>query len=93
MHTAQRAKSALSALAKGAVKVGAGMTMGLKGAEVAEDLLSSSSSNVVKDLRKALEGIVDNVVKRKEILFDDSLFLLTTWIDWSLRSRCRSSSY
>ena len=79
MHTAQRAKSALSALAKGAVKVGAGMTMGLKGAEVAEDLLSSSSSNVVKDLRKALEGIVDNVVKRQDnpvrrfIIFIDDL--------------------
>jgi energy-coupling factor transporter ATP-binding protein EcfA2 len=78
MHTAQRAKNALSALAKGAVKVGAGMTMGLKGAEVAEDLLSSSS-NVVKDLRKALEEIVNNVVGRKQnpvrrfIVFIDDL--------------------
>ena len=79
MHTAQRAKSALTALAKGAVKVGAGMTMGLKGAEVAEDLMSSSGGNVVKDLRNALDGIVKNVVTRKEndakrfVIFIDDL--------------------
>lgn len=79
IHTAQRAKNALAALAKGAVKVGAGMTMGLKGAEVAEDLMSSSNTNVVKDLRGVLQGIVSNVVDRKQnpvkrfVIFIDDL--------------------
>jgi hypothetical protein len=78
-HSAQRAKSALSALAKGAIKVGAGMTMGLKAADVADDLMSSSSGNVVKDLRNALDGIVTNVINRSEndarrfIIFIDDL--------------------
>ena len=78
-HTAQRAKSALTALAKGAVKAGAGLTLGMKGAEAVDDLMASSGSNVVKDLRNALHDIVDTVVNREKnpverfIIFIDDL--------------------
>lgn len=64
---AQMAKNALMSLAKGAVRVGAGMTMGLKGAEVAEELVGASSpNNTVKELRRSLQETVTTVIDRKE---------------------------
>jgi len=66
-NTANRAKAALGALAKSAVRVGATMTMGLKGGEVAEELLgNSSSANTVKQLRSSLVEIITTVIERKE---------------------------
>ena len=66
-NTANRAKAALGALAKGAVRVGASMTLGLKGGEVADELLGNTSAgNTVKQLRKSLVDIIDTVVGRKE---------------------------
>lgn len=77
---AQKAKSALAALARGAVKVGAGLAMGSKGAEVANDLLASpGAGNLVKQLRTSLDEIIKTVVKRENnqierfIIFVDDL--------------------
>lgn len=79
-NSAQKAKNALMSLAKGAVRVGAGMTMGLKGAEVAEELVGvASSNNTVKELRKSLQDIITTVIDRKEnpirrfVIFVDDL--------------------
>ncbi|MBE58391.1 MAG: hypothetical protein CMD66_03085 [Gammaproteobacteria bacterium] len=66
-NTANRAKAALGALAKSAVRVGATMTMGMKGGEVAEELLGNSTgANTVKQLRSSLVDIIKTVVERKE---------------------------
>lgn len=64
--SAERAKKALAALAQGALKVGAGMAFGTGGAKVADDLLSSSYTNRVKDLRQSLEAIIEAVVNREQ---------------------------
>lgn len=79
-NTANRAKAALGALAKGAVRVGASMTLGMKGGEVADELLGNSASgNTVKQLRKSLVDIIETVIGRKEndvsrfIVFVDDL--------------------
>lgn len=77
---AQKARAALGALAKGALRVGAGLALGVKGAEVAEEFVgSSSSSNSVKQLRSSLDDIIQTVVNRKEnpadrfVIFIDDL--------------------
>ena len=79
-NTAEKAKSALSILAKGAVRVGATMALGAEGRNVANDLMGGTSpSNTVKQLRQSLEDIVDTVVGRdqnsakKFVIFIDDL--------------------
>lgn len=77
--SAAKAKHALVNLAKGAAKVGAGMTMGLTGAKVVGDMVDGESSNSVKQLRRSLNDIVTTVVQRKEnpaerfVIFIDDL--------------------
>ena len=79
-NTAEKAKSALSILAKGAVRVGATIALGAEGRNVANDLMGGTSpSNTVKQLRQSLEDIVDTVVGRdqnsakKFVIFIDDL--------------------
>lgn len=79
-NAASRAKSALSNLAKGTLRVGATLSMGAAGAEIANDLVSSgSASNTVKQLRTSLENIITTVVERKQnrterfVIFVDDL--------------------
>lgn len=79
-NTAEKAKSALSILAKGAVRVGATMALGAEGRNVANDLMGGASpSNTVKQLRQSLEDIVRTVVGRdqnraeKFVIFIDDL--------------------
>ena len=79
-NTANRAKAALSAVALGAVRVGASMTMGLKGSQVADELLGNApAGNTVKQLRKSLLDIIETIVGRKEndvsrfVIFVDDL--------------------
>ena len=77
--SAAKAKNALVNLAKGAAKVGAGMTMGLTGAKVVGDMVDGESSNSVKQLRRSLNDIVTTVVQRREnsaerfVIFIDDL--------------------
>ena len=77
--SAAKAKSALLSLAKGAAKVGAGMTMGLTGANVVGEMMEGGSSNAVKQLRSSLNDIVHTVVNRDEnpvqkfVIFIDDL--------------------
>lgn len=76
---AQKAKAALGTLARGALKVSAGLTLGLKGAEVAEELVGGSGgSNSVKQLRNSLDEIIQTVVDGKNaterfVIFIDDL--------------------
>ena len=78
-QSAQKAKSALSALARGAVRVGAGLTMGVNGAQVAEEIMGNDQANSVKQLRTSLENIVKTVVDRDQnrvtrfVIFVDDL--------------------
>ncbi len=80
-QTAQRAKDLLSAVAKGAVRVGASLTMGGTGAQVADELTSGgpSSGNTVKQLRATLRETVDMIVEsdrqkvRKFVIIIDDL--------------------
>lgn len=75
---AQKAKSALGALARGAVRISASYALGAHAGQVADEAMSSSSSNCVKDLRRSLERIVggiwhseNNDTKRFVIFVDD----------------------
>lgn len=76
---AQKAKAALGTLARGALKVSAGLTMGLKGAEVAEELVGGAGgNNSVKQLRNTLDEIIRTVVDGKKetekfVIFIDDL--------------------
>ena len=79
-NTAEKAKSALSILAKGAVRMGATMALGSEGRNVANELMGGGAgSNTVKQLRKSLEEIVSTVVNRdqnraaKFVIFIDDL--------------------
>jgi hypothetical protein len=79
-NTTEKAKSALSILAKGAVRVGATMALGAEGRNVANDLMGGSTpSNTVKQLRQSLENIVKTVVDREQnsatkfVIFIDDL--------------------
>lgn len=54
-NTAEKAKSALSILAKGAVRMGATMALGAEGRNVASELMGGGArSNTVKQLRQSL---------------------------------------
>lgn len=77
---AQRAKKALSTLAKGALRITAGLALGDKASQVAEEIISgNSNSNVVKELRATLDDIIDSVVNKAEnpverfVIFIDDL--------------------
>lgn len=78
-QSAQKAKSALNALARGVVRVGAGLTMGVNGAQVAEEIMGNDQANSVKQLRTSLENIVKIVVDRDQnrvtrfVIFIDDL--------------------
>lgn len=79
--SAQKAKSALSTLARGAVRVGATAALGAKGGQVADEMFgeNSNNSNSVKVLRTTLETTIAAVVERpdqdykKFIIFIDDL--------------------
>lgn len=80
-NSAQKAKSALSSLAKGALRIGATAALGSKGGEVADEMLGQSTdeSNSVKILRSTLEDSIKAIVDRSEqdyrkfIIFIDDL--------------------
>ena len=78
-QTAQKAKSALGALAKGAFRIGATMALGSKGGDVADELVGGSDGNSIKSLRSALDKAVDDLVNREQnyverfIIFVDDL--------------------
>ena len=79
-NTTEKAKSALSLLAKGAVRVGASIALGSEGRNLATEMMESrSNSNTVKQLRSSLEEIVTTVVNRNQnkakkfVIFIDDL--------------------
>lgn len=79
-NTTEKAKSALTLLAKGAVRVGASIALGSEGRNLASELIESrSNSNTVKQLRSSLEEIVTTVVDRNQnkakkfVIFIDDL--------------------
>ena len=79
-NTTEKAKSALSLLAKGAIRVGASIALGSEGRNLATEMMESrSSSNTVKQLRSSLEEIVTTVVNRNQnkakkfVIFIDDL--------------------
>ena len=79
-NTTEKAKSALSLLAKGAVRVGASIALGSEGRNLATEMMDSrSNSNTVKQLRSSLEEIVTTVVNRNQnkakkfVIFIDDL--------------------
>lgn len=76
-EVAQKAKSALGALAKGALRMTTSYALGAHAGQVADEMMSSSS-NCVKDLRRSLEKIVggiwyseNNDTKRFVVFVDD----------------------
>jgi len=70
-NTSQKARSALSRLAKGAIRVGAITTLGSKGGQIADELLGEeSSSNSVRELRTTLQEIITSLIKSKDQRFD-----------------------
>ena len=79
-NTTEKAKSALSLLAKGAIRVGASIALGSEGRNLATEMMESrSNSNTVKQLRSSLEEIVTTVVNRNQnkakkfVIFIDDL--------------------
>lgn len=76
---AQRAKSALGALARGAIRMTASASLGAHAGQVADEMMSSTSSNSVKELRLSLERIVDGIWKsennetKRFVIFVDDL--------------------
>ena len=61
-NAAARAKGALSNLAKGALRVGATLSMGAAAGEIAKEMVTSGApSNTVKQLRNSLEEIITTV--------------------------------
>jgi len=79
-NSAQKAKSALSSIARGAVRIGATAALGSKGGLVADEMLGDDGSgNSVKVLRKTLDETIKTIVKRPEntvdrfIIFIDDL--------------------
>ena len=78
--TAEKAKAALSLLAKGAVRVGAAAAFGAQAGNVTQELIGgSAASNTVKQLRTSLEEIVKTVKNRNQnhtakfVIFVDDL--------------------
>jgi hypothetical protein len=79
LQATQKAKSALSSLAKGALRVGVTAALGSKAGQVADDMLGEQATNSVKTLRKTLEEIVADVRRREQnkaqrfVIFVDDL--------------------
>jgi hypothetical protein len=65
--SAQRAKSALTNLARGAVRIGAAATLGAKGGDVADEILGDQNEgeNSVKLLRRTLENTISKIIDRE----------------------------
>ncbi len=77
---AEKAKAALTLLARGAVRVGAAATLGAQAGNVAQELFGGdNTANNIKKLRKSLEEIVETVIARNEnntakfVIFVDDL--------------------
>ena len=77
--TAQKAKSAIATLAKGAIRIGTSAALGTHAGSVADDLLSNDTSNGIRALRNALDKAVKDIVETEEnhinrfIIFVDDL--------------------
>ncbi|MEK9848467.1 MAG: P-loop NTPase fold protein [Rhodospirillaceae bacterium] len=79
-NSKQKARAALSQLARGAVRIGATAALGAKGGQVADDLLGEESSgNSISELRKTLGVIFKSLIESKDqdferfIIFVDDL--------------------
>ena len=74
---ANQAKSALSTVLKGAARVGASMTMGMHAGQVADEMLASSKTNGVKELRESLKQVIKQTKKEEKahrfVVFVDDL--------------------
>ena len=77
--TAQKAKSALNILAKGAIRIGAAATLGKAAASEIGGAFTFSSSNSVKSLRIAMEQSINELISRDQntierfVIFVDDL--------------------
>ena len=67
LKAAQAAKGALTALARGAVRVGATMAFGRVGGDVANEIVGAPTSNSVKQLRSSLTSIISDIVLNKSV--------------------------
>ena len=67
-------REAAKGIMKGALRVGASMTIGVKGSQVVEEFLDEES-NAIKKLRKQLEALADSIIqnKKKIIVYVDDL--------------------
>ncbi len=78
-NAASRAKTALATLARGAIRVGASAALGVKGAQVADEMLGEGAHNSVKALRNSLSEIIETIKKRDQnpvqrfVIFVDDL--------------------
>ena len=78
-NSARKAKSALSSIAKGAVRIGATAALGTKGGDVADEMLGDTEENSVKVLRKTLNNTIADIARRNDtdadrfIIFIDDL--------------------
>lgn len=79
-NATEKAKAALSVLARGAVRVGAGAIGGMQAGKIAEELIGGGqASNTVKRLRASLQEIVKTVTEKdqnrtaKFVIFIDDL--------------------
>jgi hypothetical protein len=62
--SAQKAKSALAAIARGAIKIGASATLGATAANVAGEMMQTDSKNNIAQMREALQLIVSQVLEK-----------------------------
>lgn len=77
-QTTQKAKNALTFLARGALRIGAAATLGVKGGQVADEMIGGGN-NSIKALRNSLSSAIVELVGREEnpvqrfVIFVDDL--------------------